>query len=239
MNCFQDGEASLAVRRELAQGTVITSLVGYDLAYNTLDNNRNPTSGLLAVLKQDFAGVGGDVQYIRTTTDIRTYYEPIQDVIGVFRLQAGYIYGWGSDGLRMLDHFQMGPNLVRGFAPSGFGPRDLTGGTTNDALGGSTYWGTSVEFQTPLFFAPKEVGIKMAFFADAGSLFNYRGPTCWVVTNECLTPSSNGMFVNSSVGAGLLWNSPFGPLRFDLAYPITKRAYDRTQIFRFSGGTSF
>ena len=117
MNCFEDGEASLAVRRELAQGTVITSLVGYDLAYNTLDNNRNPTSGLLAVLKQDFAGVGGDVQYIRTTADIRTYYEPIQDVIGVFRLQAGYIYGWGSNGLRMLDHFQMGPNLVRGFAP--------------------------------------------------------------------------------------------------------------------------
>jgi outer membrane protein insertion porin family len=244
MNCFQDGEASLAVRRELSQGTVITSLVGYDLAYNTLDNNRNPTSGLLAVLKQDFAGVGGDVQYIRTTADIRSYYEPIQDVIGVFRVQAGYIHGWGSDGLRMLDHFQMGPNLVRGFAPSGIGPRDLTFGTTNDALGGSTYWGTSVEFQTPLFFAPKEVGIKLAVFADAGSLWNYQGPTSWLppvpgATGEVLVPSSNGMFVNSSVGAGLLWASPFGPLRFDLAYPITKRPYDRTQIFRFSGGTTF
>ena len=58
----------------------------------------------------------------------------------------------------MLDHFQMGPNLVRGFAPSGIGPRDLTPGTTQDALGGSMYWGSSVEFQTPLFFAPKEVG---------------------------------------------------------------------------------
>jgi outer membrane protein insertion porin family len=243
VNCFQDGEASLAVRRELAQGTVITSLVGYDLAYNTLDNNRNPTSGMLAILKQDFAGVGGDVQYIRTTTDIRTYYEPIQDVIGVLRLQGGYIYGWGSNGLRMLDHFQMGPNLVRGFAPSGIGPRD-TSSPTNDALGGSTYWGTSVEFQTPLFFAPKEVGIKLAFFADAGSVWNYQGPTSWFppvpgATGEFLTPVGNSMFVNTSVGAGLLWNSPFGPLRFDLAYPITKRAYDRTQIFRFSGGTTF
>ena len=243
-NCYQDGEASLAVRRELAQGQVITSLVGYDLAYNTLDNNRNPTSGLLAVLKQDFAGVGGDVQYIRTTADIRSYYEPMQDVIGVFRLQAGYIHGWGSDGLRMLDHFQMGPNLVRGFAPSGIGPRDLTIGTTQDALGGSMYWGTSVEFQTPLFFAPKEVGIKLAVFADAGSLWNYRGPTSWLppvpnATGEVLTPSSNSMFVNSSVGVGLLWASPFGPLRFDLAYPITKQSFDRTQIFRFSGGATF
>ena len=244
MNCFQDGEASLAVRRELAQGAVLTSLVGYDLAYNTLDNNRNPTSGLLAVLKQDFAGVGGDVQYIRTTGDVRSYYEPIQDVIGVLRLQGGYINGWGSDGLRMLDHFQMGPNLVRGFAPSGIGPRDLTPGTRNDALGGSMFWGASVEFQTPVFFAPKEVGIKLAVFADAGSLWNYVGPTSWLppvpgATGEVLQPSSNGMFVNSSVGAGLLWASPFGPLRFDVAYPITKRSFDRTQVFRFSGGTVF
>jgi outer membrane protein insertion porin family len=243
-NCFQDGEASLAVRRELAQGRVVTSLVGYDLSYNTLDNNRNPTSGILGILKQDFAGVGGDVQYIRTTADVRSYYEPIQDVIGVLRLQGGYIHGWGSDGLRMLDHFQMGPNLVRGFAPSGIGPRDLTPGTTNDALGGSMYWGASVEFQTPFFFAPKEVGIKLAAFADAGSLWNYTGPTSWLpplpgATGEVLQPSSNSMFVNSSVGVGLLWSSPFGPLRFDLAYPITKQSFDRTQIFRFSGGTTF
>ena len=244
MNCFADGEASLAVRKELSQGTVITSLVGYDLSYNTLDNNRAPTSGILAVLKQDFAGVGGDVQYIRTTADVRSYYEPIQDVIGVLRLQGGYINGWGSDGLRMLDHFQMGPNLVRGFAPSGIGPRDTTTGTSQDALGGSMYWGASVEFQTPLFFAPKEVGIKIAAFADAGSLWNYVGPTSWLqpspgATGETLSVAGNGMFVNSSVGVGLLWASPFGPLRFDLAYPITKQAFDRTQIFRFSGGTSF
>ena len=52
----------------------------------------------------------------------------------MLRLQGGYIHGWGSDGLRMLDHFQMGPNLVRGFAPSGIGPRDMTPGTINDAL---------------------------------------------------------------------------------------------------------
>jgi outer membrane protein insertion porin family len=243
-NCFQDGEASLAVRRELASGSVITSLVGYDLAYNTLDNNRNPTSGMLAIIKQDFAGVGGDVKYIRTTGDFRTYYEPIQDVIGVLRLQGGYIHGWGSDGLRMLDHFQMGPALVRGFAPSGIGPRDITPGTAQDALGGSVYWGSSVEFQTPFFLAPKEVGIKLAVFADAGSVWRYVGPTTWFppspnATGEALTLSNNNMSVNSSVGVGLLWASPFGPLRFDLAYPITKQSFDRTQVFRFTGGSVF
>ena len=86
----------------------------------------------------------------------------------------------------MLDHFQMGPNLVRGFAPSGIGPRDLTPGTTNDALGGTMYWGASLEAQTPLYFLPKEIGIKVAAFADAGSLWNYQGPTSWNVTGETL-----------------------------------------------------
>jgi outer membrane protein insertion porin family len=253
-DCFFDGEASLAVRRELAQGSVLTSLVGYDLTYNTLDNNRNPTSGTLAVLKQDFAGAGGDVQFVRTTADLRTYYEPISDIIGVLHLQGGQIFGWGTkdpvDGtnLRMLDHFQMGPQLVRGFAQAGIGPRDLTqynfNGTPGDALGGSLYWGASVEFQTPLFFAPKDVGIKLAAFADAGSLWDYQGPVSWLpplphATGEVLTASDNSMFINSSVGVGLLWASPFGPIRFDLAYPVTKQKYDRTQWFRFSGGASF
>ncbi len=62
-NCYADGEASLAVRKELAAGPVNTSLVGYTVSYNTLDNNRLPTSGLYTELKQDFAGVGGDVQF--------------------------------------------------------------------------------------------------------------------------------------------------------------------------------
>jgi len=243
-DCYSDGEASLAVRKELAQGSVLTSLVGYDLTYNTLDNNRNPTSGIIATVKQDFAGAGGDVQYIRTTGNFRTYYEVMQDVVGVLQLQGGYITGWGKkdpDGgnLRMLDHFQMGPQLVRGFAPSGIGPRDITPGTTFDALGGSLYWGASVEFQTPVYFLPKDAGVKLALFADAGSLWNYVGPTSWSVTNEHLTLSNNNMFVNTSVGAGILWASPFGPIRFDFAFPLTKQAFDRKQYFRFGGGAAF
>jgi outer membrane protein insertion porin family len=249
------------VRRELSQGSVLTSLVGYDVNYNTLDNNRSPTSGILATLKQDFAGVGGDVQFIRTTADARSYYEVLPDVISVLHLQGGHISSFncgtlvpkppapGEDAcVRMLDHFQMGPQLVRGFAPSGIGPRDLTqylfNGTPGDALGGTMYWGASLELQTPIFFAPKDFGIKVAVFADAGSLWNYAGPTSWLpplpnATGEVLQASSNSMFINSSVGAGLLWASPFGPIRFDFAYPLTKQPYDRKQWFRFSGGTTF
>jgi len=249
VGCYADGEASLAVRKELAAGPVNVSLVGYTLSYNTLDNNRLPTSGLYAELRQDFAGLGGDVNFIRTQVEARTYYEVLNDVVSVFKFQAGNISSWGGQQMRMLDEFQMGPNLVRGFAPAGLGPRDLTLGTTNDPLGGSLYWGVSVEAQTPLYFLPKDIGIKVAVFADAGSLWDYQGPTSWSVTGETLQVGLNSpSMIRSAVGAGLLWDSPLGPLRFDLAYPITKycaigiggnQVCDRTQVFRFSGGTKF
>jgi outer membrane protein insertion porin family len=248
--CYNDGEASLAVRKELAAGPVNTSLVGYTVSYNTLDNNRIPTSGLYTELKQDFAGVGGDVNFIRTSVEARNYYEVFSDVVSVLKLQAGNITPWGGQSLRMLDQFQMGPNLVRGFSPAGIGPRDLTIGTTNDALGGSMFWGVSLEAQTPLYFLPKDIGIKIAAFADAGNVWDYQGPTSWSVTGETLQVGLDGAAkIRSSVGVGLLWDSPLGPLRFDLAYPITKycatgsdnvtQVCDRTQIFRFSGGTKF
>ncbi|MDB5598895.1 MAG: outer membrane protein assembly factor BamA [Xanthobacteraceae bacterium] len=236
-SCFADGEASLAVRKELAQGAVIVSAIGYTLAYNTVDNNKSPTSGMYAELKQDFAGVGGDVNFIRTTGDVRSYYEVMPDLVSLFRVQGGNISGWGSKDLRMLDHFQMGPNLVRGFAPAGIGPRDLTS-VNQDALGGTLYWGASVELQMPLFFLPKDMGIRASVYADAGSLYDYQGPTSWAATGETISPVDESV-VRSSVGAGLIWDSPFGPLRFDLAVPVTKAVYDKTQIFRFSGGTKF
>jgi outer membrane protein insertion porin family len=261
--CFLNGEASLAVRRELANGPVLTSSLGYSLSYNSVDNNRNPTKGLLAELRQDFAGVGGDVRFVRTAGDVYSYHEIVGDLVGSLHLQGGHITGWGCQNntvsllttppecLRMLDHFQMGPNLVRGFAPAGIGPRDLsrfplTG--TGDALGGSLYWGASFEVQTPLYFLPKDSGVKVAAYADAGSLWNYVGPTSWAATGETMSgsicaappcPVDNAMHIRSSVGVGLIWDSPFGPLRFDYSVPLTSEPYDRTQRFRFGGGTKF
>ena len=244
--------ASLPARLELAQGPVTVSLVGATTTYNTLDNVNVPTSGIYAKLSNDLAGVGGDVNFIRTTGEVRNYYEVLPDVVGVLKLQGGHVGPWGGQSLRMLDHFFMGPNLVRGFQPSGIGPRDLTAGTTNDALGGSLYWGASLEFQTPLYFLPREIGMKLAAYADAGNLWDYQGPTSGSAptgspVQTLLVGLDSPTDIRSSVGVGLIWDSPIGPLRFDLAYPLSKycsnaggvQVCDRTQIFRFSGGTKF
>jgi outer membrane protein insertion porin family len=240
LGCYSDGEASLPVKIELSGGPVWTSAVGYTLAYNTLDNNKDPTNGLLVELRQDIAGLGGDVKYLRSAVDARFYYPVLSDVVGVIRGQAGHITGLGGSGsLRMLDHFQMGPNLVRGFAPVGIGPRDITLGTAQDALGGTMYWGASAELQMPFWFLPKEAGLKGAVYADVGSLWDYKGPTSFPSTLETINVAQNNMIVRASVGAGIIWQSPFGPLRFDYAIPVAKGPNDRTQVFRFGGGTTF
>lgn len=264
--CYADGESSLPVRRELANGKALTSMLGYTLNYNTLDNNKNPTDGLFVEFKQDYAGVGGDVSYLKTTVDAKYYTPLVADIVGLLRVQGGMLNNVGKD-IRMLDHFQMGPNLVRGFAQNGIGPRDISYvalGSYGDALGGTKYWGASAELQMPFWFLPKEVGIKGALYADAGGIWDYQGPTSWAATGEvnsarngvalnaaCVSASatsvgncngmsySDGNEVRSSVGVGLIWQSPFGPLRFDYAVPLTKGAYDRVQQFRFGGGTSF
>src|SRR6202008_3953613 len=146
--CYTDGEASLPVRKELQNGKILTSALGYTLNYNTLDNNKNPTDGLLVDFRQDFAGVGGDVTYLKTATDLKYYTPLVSDIVGLIHLQGGLLTKLGQD-LRMLDHFQMGPNLVRGFAPNGIGPRAINPFTSMDALGGTKYWGASFELQMP------------------------------------------------------------------------------------------
>jgi outer membrane protein insertion porin family len=278
-NCLQTfGQASLPVRAELGQGTTLTSMVGYGLIYNTLDNNQNPTSGLAINFGQDLAGVGGDVAYLRSTVDLHAYYQPVSDLTGILHLQAGDIYGLqkcpagmtcaASDYVRMLDDFKMGPNLVRGFAPAGIGPRDITnnafGYGTGDEVGGTMYWGASLEFDYPLYFLPKATGFTGGVFVDTGSVWGYSGETQNSATGEvngtvnaatpflcasappvgakgggCGMDYTDTAAVRASVGVSLIWDSPFGPLRFDFAYPVLKQWYDRTQFFSFGGGTHF
>ena len=174
--------------RNWRAAATLTSSIGYSLDYNTLDNNKNPTDGLLIDFKQDFAGVGGDVSYLKTAIDAKYYTPLVADIVGLIHVQGGILNKVGNNDLRMLDQFQMGPNLVRGFAPNGIGPRDINPYGTQDALGGTKYWGASSELQMPFWFLPKEVGLKGAVYADAGGLYDYQGPTTWAATGEVTTP---------------------------------------------------
>jgi outer membrane protein insertion porin family len=253
--CELAGQASAAFKELVLQGPVWISSVGYSIDYNTLDNNRSPTSGLFAELKQDVAGLGGNVDYVKTTGNVRYYYDLVADIISLVHLQAGYVTAYDGQTIRAFDQFFGGPWLVRGFAPNGFGPRDLTPGTTQDNVGGSIYWGASLEFQSPIPNIPKDFGLKMAAFADVGNVFSYRGPTSYpfpIFPNTLCNTQNGGVpctgsnvgaadsnTPRSSVGVGLVWDSPFGPLRVDYAFALSKQSYDVVQQFMFGGGTKF
>jgi outer membrane protein insertion porin family len=240
--------ASLAIKE--AQGTYWASTIGATLAYDARNHPKNPTSGYFWQVTTEFAGAGGDVKYIRNAGEARFYYPLTEKIILVGRAIGGHIEGWGGDDVRLLDLYYKGGETVRGFATSGYGPRDLL---TGDALGGSTFWATTAEVRFPLGL-PEELGMSGAVFVDAGSLFG-AGATARRLDTQCgkpiITDPNTGAVINpgvcladsdsvrASAGFGLIWNSPLGPLRLDIAQPFIKQPYDATQLLRFGASTRF
>jgi outer membrane protein insertion porin family len=224
---------SLAIEQAALAGAQWVSAVGDTVTYSTLDNAKNPTSGLNAQIKQDVAGLGGDVDFLRTTADVRYYQALSSDLTGMVRAQGGYITGWNGQQVPLIDSFFGGPSLVRGFAPYGFGPRDLTPGTTMDNVGGSMYWATTAELQSAIPGVPQEYGLKAIAFVDAGSVFHHGGPTTFPGSTQSLQ-LANANILRSSVGVGLTWASPFGGLNINYAVPITKASYDVVQPLGFT-----
>jgi outer membrane protein insertion porin family len=229
------GVPSLPIQQAAAAGPQWVSAVGDTVKYSTLDNNKLPTSGVSAQLTQDLAGLGGDVNFLRTTEDVRYYQSINDDVVGMVRAQGGYIAPWGGQQVPLIDSFFGGPTMVRGFAPNGFGPRDLTPGTTMDNVGGSMYWATTAELQSAIPGVPQEYGLRASAFVDAGSVFRYAGPTTFPGSTQSLQ-LANANILRSSVGVGLTWGSPFGALTVNYAVPVTKAAYDVVQPLNFSAG---
>jgi outer membrane protein insertion porin family len=228
-----------------SEGETLTSSVNYSLIYDSLDNRRDPRDGILARFTQEFAGVGGDVSFLRTTATASYFQEilPDRDVIGFLKVQGGHITGIGED-VRLSDAFFKGGDLVRGFESSGIGPRDMTvdsdGDPIGDALGGKVFFGATAEAQFPFPVLPPELGFKGAVFADAGTLFGTDFDQ-EDVGGDAADPIliEDDASIRSSIGASILWASPLGPLRADVAYALSKEDYDETQVFRFGGGGRF
>ena len=228
-----------------AKGAALTSAIGTAITYDTRNHPKNPNRGIYVQVGADFAGVGGDVQYVRLQGEGRGYYPITEKITFVGRVVGGQIEGWGGQDVRLLDLYYKGGETIRGFDKSGIGPRDTI---TTDALGGKTFWASTAEIRFPLPFIPDELGMSGAVFADAGSVFgagklatslNNANNACVTrlrAQGVCLVDSD---IIRTSIGAGILWNSPLGPLRLDYAYALTKDDFDKTQMIRFGASTKF
>ncbi len=231
--------ASLAIRQ--AEGVAYTSLVGTSLTYDQRNHPRNPNRGYYLQASTDFAGVGGDVQYVRFMGEGRYYYPITEKITFVGRVMGGHIMGWGGDEVRLLDMFYRGGETIRGFERAGFGPRDTS---TDSALGGASFYGVTAEVRFPLPLIPEDLGMSGAFFVAAGSLFGVSNST--KALNGQIDPITGGQIkieddssIRVSAGTSLLWNSPLGPLRADFGFAILKESYDKEQLFRFGASTKF
>ncbi len=217
---------------QVQAGEAISSVISQEIAYDRRDNRLNPTEGYFIRLQNDAAGLGGDTQYLRTRLNAG-YFRPIgDDLIASVSGEAGYIMGFDQN-IRITDMFYLGGANLRGFESRGVGPRDLE---TGDFLGGKKYASGTVQLSFPLGL-PEEYRIRGRAFSDFGTLFDTEFSN--VDTDGDGVTIADESSIRASVGAGLTWDSPFGPFAFDLAYPILKEDSDKEEFFRFSVGTRF
>jgi outer membrane protein insertion porin family len=232
------------------RGQFLTSLVGYGYRLDRRNDPIQATRGFFAEINQDFAGIGGDVKYIRTEGDAGWYHGFTKSFILSVTGSAGYVGGWSGDHVRINDRFYKGGNNFRGFEIAGIGPRDLNGGQ-NYSLGGKAYAIGSVELTIPTFL-PEQYGIKAALFTDVGTLGLLDKvdkacppiPASAVAAALCPPGTSDPLIrddlgLRASAGLSVFWKSPMGPIRFDFSHVLAKENYDKTETFRFSTTTNF
>ena len=200
--------------------------VGYALNYNTLDDQHHPTQGLIATLNQQY--VGWDYNYLKTEAKAR-YFVPIfpdGGVVGSVKLQGGIINDFGGN-LNPVEAFGYGAGLVRGFGAKMMGPMYTGSDAVSEPLGFTGYAGASVEAQFPIPMLPETYGLSGAVWADAAYISGQS-------TSLTADPGSVDQPFKSSVGASVIWNSPFGPLRGDFALPLTYSANEKAHLQYFA-----
>lgn len=210
------------------EGGRIKSSIGQELMYDARDSRIMPTEGYYVRLTSELAGLGGDAYFLSNRLGAGVYFPVFDQTVLSMLGEVGYIVGLGED-VAISDRFFIGGDSLRGFAPAGIGPRDVNAG---DALGGNRFVRGSVELSFPLGL-PEEFGITGHAFSDFGSLAGVDAdprPGERLVDEDAL---------RLSLGAGISWRSPLGPIRIDFAYPLIKEDYDDPEEFRFSFGTRF
>lgn len=222
-------DASPAIKN--AAGETLVSSVGYKLTYDARNHPKNPSRGIYFAVGQELAGLGGDVNYIRTQSEVRGFYPVRKKMVLASRLQGGYITGFGGDDVRILDLFFKGTETIRGFDSAGIGPRDLD---TDDALGGKVFAASSLELRFPLPRVPEKFGLSAAVFFDAATLFETGD-----LSGLDVSSVGDDSTIRTSTGISLIWQSPLGPLRADIATVLTSESYDEKKAFNFGAATRF
>jgi len=226
--------ASQSIKDE--QGKSLTSAVTPGLTYDSRDHFFTPTEGTKVAVSTKMAGLGGDTRFLKTDLSARWYYTLFKDpswggayVLGLGG-QLGYGVGLAGNGVGGSDlplferYFLGGINSIRGFTDRSIGPRAPSNCDSNgqnckstEVTGGDKAAVFNAEVAFPVM---EQYGLRGVVFFDVGNAFD----------------SFSYSDLRRSIGFGGRWMSPFGPLRVDLGFPISKKPGDETSVLGFSVG---
>ncbi|MGE5517286.1 MAG: outer membrane protein assembly factor BamA [Bacteroidota bacterium] len=220
-----DSSASRYVKEQ--EGTATLSSIQQTLLWDQRDSKIDPTEGYFIRLNNEYAGLGGSQNFVRNNLTGGQYFPLAEQVVLGVTATAGVITGLGDEKIRINERYFLGGDNLRGFASAGVSPRDKS---TGDALGGLWQYSGSAQVKFPLGL-PDELGFGGQVFTDFGSIGNTENYN----TSDIQQSSS----IRVSVGTGVSWKSPMGPVAVDLGFPIKKESFDKTELFRFNFGTRF
>lgn len=224
-----DAASSAVLVAEEALGKQLTSSLSYSYEYDNRITGLNPTGSFLFRFGQEFAGLGGDSKYVKTTVLAVAERRVVNEEVAIRAIfEGGLINSLSGNTTRVTDRF-FGNGKIRGFESNGLGPRDLAAGN-QDALGGNAFAVARFEADFPVGL-PEEYGITGGAFVDVGSV--------WSLDNNLGGAVDDSANIRASVGVSLLWSSPLGPLRFNLSNAIQKESYDQEQSFDLTISTKF
>ena len=217
-------DASPAIQAQ--EGTFTTSSIENEFFYDKRDSRFTPTDGHFVRYNIDLAGFGGTERFVKNELSSGIFRRLFGSAfIGSLDGSVGIINGLNVD-VRVSERFFLGGNRLRGFETGGVGARDLS---TGDALGGTKFYRASTEVEFPLGL-PDEFDIRGSIFTDIGSVWGNDDP---------FTNIADDASLRGSVGIGLGWSSPAGPIRINLTRAYLKEDYDLTEFFAFNFGTRF
>ena len=223
-------------RTTFRDSDTLLSAIGHEVAYDTRNNRFNPTSGRVVSIGNDLAGLGGDARFLRT--DVRaSQYFPVSKrpaVTLALSARAGAIVGIGKD-IQSSDRYFLGGRTLRGFEFGGVGPRtrsDASNVVGDASLGGNYLATATAEAIFPIGLSSEDLGLQGRLFTEFGTLTE-------VDTDIKSDQFHDDSSIRGSLGFGISWTTPLGPLRLDFAWPIMKEDYDKDETILFSIGTQF
>jgi outer membrane protein insertion porin family len=217
--------ATAAPQIRAQAGKKTTSSITHGLTYDKRNFRFNPSEGYIASMSNQWAGLGGNVKFIKNIVSGAVYYTPIDDLTLSLDAQFGILDGIGGQRPRISDKFTLGGTSLRGFDYAGVGPRYKSG--FKEALGGDRMFSATAEATFPIGIS-KDFGIRGALFVDAGTTWDSKENSNTVANHKAL---------RMSAGFGFGWASPMGLIRIDFGFPLMSKPEDKKSVLLINFGT--